>query len=56
MSTQAPNQIESANWEIIGDPRLSDAAIDALAELALDLVEGEEAAETAKNERTKQEK
>ncbi|MCH8043837.1 MAG: hypothetical protein IID44_08965 [Planctomycetes bacterium] len=43
MSTPATNQIEAAEWEIIGDFRLSDAAISALAELALDLVEAEEA-------------
>ena len=41
--TTSANQIEAAEWEIIGSPRLSDSAISALAELALDLVEAEEA-------------
>ena len=44
MSAPATNQIEAAEWEIVGDSRLSDSAIDALAELALDLVETQEAA------------
>ncbi|MCH8045185.1 MAG: hypothetical protein IID44_15855 [Planctomycetes bacterium] len=41
--TTSVNQVESAEWEIIGNPRLSDSAISALAELALDLVEADEA-------------
>ena len=31
----------AADWKIQGDTRLSDAAIDALAELALDIVEAD---------------
>ena len=37
-----PNAVEAADWEIQGNRRLSDGAIDALAELALDLVEAAE--------------
>ena len=36
-----PNAVEAAEWEIQGDTRLSDEAISALAELALDLVESD---------------
>lgn len=43
MITPAQNPVEAAEWEFIGNPRFSDAAIDALAELALDLVEAEDA-------------
>ena len=41
MTTSAPNVVEAAEWTIEGPRRLSDAAIDALAELALDLVEAD---------------